>query len=94
MQRERLSVSLINHEAKAMSRAEAKFRDAFDRLKAGKVEIVPVGTKVSQNAVAKRRVSFPPRCVLPDFQTCVARSPSGSMSTKMTQLRSLDDKKS
>lgn len=59
MQRERLSVSLINHEAKAMSRAEAKFRDAFDRLKAGKVEIVPVGTKVSQNAVAKEAGVIP-----------------------------------
>jgi hypothetical protein len=34
-------------------RAEASFRDAFDRLKSGKPDILPKGSKVSQNNVAR-----------------------------------------
>lgn len=35
------------------SRAEARFRDAFDRLKQGKPHLLPRNTSVSQNNVAK-----------------------------------------
>lgn len=42
-----------------MSRAETKFRDAFERLKTGKMELVPAGTKMSQNAVAKEAGVIP-----------------------------------
>lgn len=51
-----------------ISKAELKFRDAFERLKEGRPEIVPKGTLLSQNNVAKeagvdpsalRRVRFP-----------------------------------
>lgn len=50
-------MSLI--EKNTMNRAEAKFREAFTRLKMGKTEIVPVGSKVSQNAVAKEAGVLP-----------------------------------
>lgn len=46
-------MSLIEQKLMGMSRAEAKFREAFERLKAGEAELVPSGSKVSQNAVAK-----------------------------------------
>lgn len=53
---------------KKISKAELKFRDAFERLKLGKPEILPKGTPLSQNNVAKeagvdpsalRRARFP-----------------------------------
>jgi hypothetical protein len=42
-----------------MSRAESRFRDAFERLKRGKTELVPAGTTMSQNAVAKEAGVIP-----------------------------------
>lgn len=42
-----------------MGRAEAKFREAFERLKTGKTHIVPTGTRMSQNAVAKEAGVLP-----------------------------------
>lgn len=35
------------------SKAEQRFRDAFDRLKRGKPEVLPAGTPVTQNNVAR-----------------------------------------
>ena len=55
-------------EPKKISKAELKFRDAFARLKLGKTDILPKGTPLSQNNVAKeagvdpsalRRTRFP-----------------------------------
>ncbi|RDL42577.1 hypothetical protein DN730_18945 [Marinomonas piezotolerans] len=55
-------------EPKKISKAELKFRDAFERLKQGKPDILPKGTLLSQNNVAKeagvdpsalRRARFP-----------------------------------
>lgn len=55
-------------ESKNISKAELKFREAFERLKAGKPDILAKGTPVSQNNVAKeagvdpsalRRTRFP-----------------------------------
>jgi hypothetical protein len=55
-------------EPKKISKAELKFRDAFERLKLGKLNILPKGTPLSQNNVAKeagvdpsalRRARFP-----------------------------------
>lgn len=55
-------------EPKKVSKAELKFRDAFDRLKQGQPDILPKGTPLSQNNVAKeagvdpsalRRARFP-----------------------------------
>lgn len=55
-------------ETRKISKAELKFRDAFERLKAGKPDILPKGTPLSQNNVAKeagvdpsalRRARFP-----------------------------------
>lgn len=55
-------------EPRKISKAELKFRDAFERLKAGKPDILPKGTPLSQNNVAKeagvdpsalRRARFP-----------------------------------
>ncbi len=40
-------------EVKKMGRAELKFREAFERLKIGKPIILPKGTTLSQNNVAK-----------------------------------------
>jgi hypothetical protein len=37
----------------AMGRAERQFREAFERLKIGKPQQLPKGTKVSQNNVAR-----------------------------------------
>lgn len=42
-----------------MGRAEVKFREAFERLKTGKTYIVPTGTRMSQNAVAKEAGVLP-----------------------------------
>ncbi|MAZ25804.1 MAG: hypothetical protein CL868_01840 [Cytophagaceae bacterium] len=51
-----------------VSKAELKFREAFERLKAGKPNIMPKGTPMSQNNVAReagvdpsalRRARFP-----------------------------------
>jgi hypothetical protein len=55
-------------EPKKVSKAELKFREAFERLKQGKPDILPKGTPLSQNNVAKeagvdpsalRRARFP-----------------------------------
>lgn len=55
-------------EPRKVSKAELKFREAFERLKAGKPDILPKGTQLSQNNVAKeagvdpsalRRARFP-----------------------------------
>ena len=55
-------------ESRKMSKAELKFREAFERLKTGKPDILPKGTTLSQNNVAKeagvdpsalRRARFP-----------------------------------
>lgn len=55
-------------EPKKVSKAELKFRDAFERLKQGKPDILPKDTPLSQNNVAKeagvdpsalRRARFP-----------------------------------
>jgi hypothetical protein len=40
-------------EPRKMSKAELKFREAFDRLKYDKPDVLPKGTKLSQNNVAK-----------------------------------------
>ena len=46
-------MSLKPYEPNQMSRAEQKFRQAFERLKAGKPQLLPKGSKLSQNNVAK-----------------------------------------
>lgn len=55
-------------EPRKISKAELKFREAFERLKIGKPNILPKGTPLSQNNVAKeagvdpsalRRARFP-----------------------------------
>lgn len=55
-------------EPKKVSKAELKFRNAFECLKQGKPDILPKGTPLSQNNVAKeagvdpsalRRARFP-----------------------------------
>ena len=40
-------------EPRKVSKAELKFREAFERLKVGKPDILPKGTPLSQNNVAK-----------------------------------------
>ena len=50
-----------------MSRAEVKFREAFERVKTGKTEYVPRGSKVSQNAVAKEAGVLPSALRSPRF---------------------------
>lgn len=64
MQRSRQSMSSTKHKAATMSRAEAKFREAFERLKTGRTELVPAGTRMSQNAVA-REVGVIPSALRP-----------------------------
>jgi hypothetical protein len=43
----------MSREGKSVGRAEQAFRDAFDRLKRGKPNLLAKGTKISQNNVAK-----------------------------------------
>mgnify|MGYP005725292303 FL=1 len=61
-----MSSKTVKH--KRVSKAELKFRDSFERLKHGKPDILPKGTPLSQNNVAKeagvdpsalRRARFP-----------------------------------
>lgn len=52
-------MSSIKPKVATMSRAETKFREAFERLKTGKTELVPAGTKMSQNAAAKEAGVIP-----------------------------------
>jgi hypothetical protein len=42
-----------------VGRAEAKLRESFERLKAGKTLYVPAGTRMSQSAVAKEAGVIP-----------------------------------
>lgn len=52
-------MSSIKHETTLMSRAEVRFREAFGRLKTRQTQLVPTGTKMSQNAVAKEAGVIP-----------------------------------
>lgn len=61
-------MSLKPVEVRKVSKAELRFREAFERLKTGKPDVLPKGTLLSQNNVAKeagvdpsalRRVRFP-----------------------------------
>lgn len=61
-------MSLKPAETRKISKAELRFREAFERLKTGKPDVLPMGSLLSQNNVAKeagvdpsalRRVRFP-----------------------------------
>jgi len=61
-------MSSKNNEFKKISKAELKFREAFERLKSGKPNLIQKGKPISQNNVAKeagvdpsalRRTRFP-----------------------------------
>lgn len=45
--------SEVKNKGKKISKAELRFLEAFERLKSGRPEILPKGTPVSQNNVAK-----------------------------------------
>lgn len=55
-----------------LGRAEKKFRDAFDRLKAGKPDLLAKGTPVSQNNVAREAGVDPSALRRSRFPTLVA----------------------
>ncbi|PHM24805.1 hypothetical protein [Xenorhabdus budapestensis] len=90
-----------------ISKAELKFREAFERLKSGKVEILPKGTPLSQNNVAKeagvdpsalRRARFPE--LVAEIQTWieanrdspVQKSPRQMMLAQRSRNRDLQEK--
>lgn len=75
------------------SRAEAKFRDAFERLKRGKPTILAKGTIVSQNNVAReagvdpsalRRVRFP--VLVAEIQKWIEKTVKESPSKRRTEM--------
>jgi hypothetical protein len=55
-----------------MGRAERKFREAFARLKIGRPELLPKGTKVTQNNVAREAGVDPSALRRSRFQALVA----------------------
>lgn len=95
-------------EARKVSKAEIKFREAFERLKLGKPDILPKGTPLSQNNVAKeagvdpsalRRVRFPE--LVADIQAWIEahkdeislrKSPRQMMLAQRSRNRSLQEK--
>lgn len=94
-------------EPRKISKAELKFRDAFERLKAGKPDILPKGTPLSQNNVAKeagvdpsalRRARFPE--LVADIQTWIEdhkdeapqKSPRQMMLAQRSRNRDLQEK--
>lgn len=94
-------------EPRKVSKAELKFREAFERLKAGKPDILPKGTPLSQNNVAKeagvdpsalRRTRFPE--LVSEIQDWVEahkdnqahKSPRQMMLAQRSRNRSLKEK--
>lgn len=94
-------------EPRKVSKAELKFREAFERLKAGKPDILPKGTLLSQNNVAKeagvdpsalRRVRFPE--LVADIQAWIeahkdeatTKSPRQMMLAQRSRNRDLKEK--
>ena len=94
-------------EPRKVSKAELKFREAFDRLKAGKPDILPKGTPLSQNNVAKeagvdpsalRRARFPE--LVADIQAWIeahkdettTKSPRQMMLAQRSRNRDLKEK--
>lgn len=51
--------STTHDEGRARSGAERRFYEAFERLQNGSPRVVPVGTKISQNNVAKEAGTIP-----------------------------------
>jgi len=98
--------SLQGNNRSSTSRAEAAFREAFERLKRCKPERLPLGTPVSQNNVAKeagcdpsalRKTRYP--SLIKEIQQWIqehkppaARSPRQSIVVKRKQNRSLKEK--
>lgn len=56
----------------SMGKAERRFREAMDRLKAGRPQLLPKGTKVSQNNVAREAGVDPSALRRSRFPTLVA----------------------
>lgn|SRR5690606_8802115 len=94
-------------EPRKVSKAELKFREAFERLKVGKPDILPKGTPLSQNNVAKeagvdpsalRRARFPE--LVADIQTWIEthkdetpqKSPRQMMLAQRSRNRDLQEK--
>lgn len=94
-------------EPRKVSKAELKFREAFERLKVGKPDILPKGTPLSQNNVAKeagvdpsalRRARFPE--LVADIQAWVEshkgeapqKSPRQMMLAQRSRNRDLKEK--
>lgn len=83
-----------NSVAPPKGRAESAFREAFDRLKRGKPDILPKGTPVSQNNVAKeagcdpsalRKSRFP--SLIAEIQRWIAEhAPDAPQSLRQTML--------
>jgi hypothetical protein len=82
-------------ELRPSGRAERQFREAFDRLKRGKPRILPKGSKLTQNNVAKeagvdpsalRRVRFPE--VVAEIQQWIQanRAPDSATSPRQMAL--------
>ncbi|MEH6710563.1 MAG: hypothetical protein V7733_05075 [Paraglaciecola polaris] len=94
-------------EPRKMSKAELKFREAFERLKTGNPDILPKGTALSQNNVAKeagvdpsalRRARFPG--LVADIQAWIEahkgeqtqKTPRQMMLAKRSRSRDLKEK--
>jgi hypothetical protein len=94
-------------EPRKVSKAELKFREAFERLKTGKPDILQKGTLLSQNNVAKeagvdpsalRRARFPE--LVADIQTWIdanknetpQKSPRQMMLAQRSRNRDLREK--
>lgn len=52
-------MSSTMHNVKASGGAEQRFREAFERLKQGAPKVLPIGTNVSQNNVAREAGTIP-----------------------------------
>lgn len=52
-------MSSITPELDSTGGAERRFREAFERLKQGRPKVLPAGTKVSQNNVAREAGTLP-----------------------------------
>lgn len=86
-------MSSIPLEPSQMRRAEKQFREAFDRLRRGKPNLVPKGTKVTQNNVAReaglvpsalRRSRFP--VLVAEIQQWIDANPNAAGAVSPRQM--------
>jgi hypothetical protein len=92
---------MSSHERTEVSPAERSFRDAFDRLKAGVTRVLPPGSPITQNNVAReagcdpsalRKSRYP--SLIGEIQCWVAETARESILKSTQRVRSMVERRS